>query len=264
MDVATITSLALIAFLAGFFDAIAGGGGLITLPALIVAGINPVNAIATNKVQAASATISATVAFARKGMIDWRASKKLVIFSIVGGMIGATLVSTINKGWLQAAVPVLLILVAFYFLFSPSLKNQNNSPKVALRTFAITLAPALGAYDGFFGPGVGSFFLIGFVALCGFEIMRAMSFTKLANAACNLGSLSVFVLSGLIIWPVALSMAIASFLGAQLGARAAVRVGARLVKPMIVLVCFALAFKLLSDKTNPLNGYIFKNLVTMN
>ena len=257
MEISTIISLALVAFAAGFFDAIAGGGGLITLPALMVAGVNPVNAIATNKVQAASATVSATIAFARKGMIDWGAGKKIAIFSAVGGMSGATLVSLINKTWLQAFVPILLVLVALYFAFSPSLNEKRTVQKFTIGTFSITIAPILGAYDGFFGPGVGSFFLMGFVAICGLEIMRAMSFTKLANAACNLGSLSIFALSGLIVWPIALAMAVAAFLGAQLGARAAVRVGAKLVKPMIVIVCFALALKLIWDKQNPLHQLFF-------
>ncbi len=257
MEFSTIISLALVAFAAGFFDAIAGGGGLITLPALMVAGVNPVNAIATNKVQAASATVSATIAFARKGMIDWRAGKKLAIFSAIGGMFGATSVSLIDKTWLHAFVPIVLIFVALYFAFSPSLSERSTVQKVTIGTFSITIAPILGAYDGFFGPGVGSFFLMGFVAVCGLEIMRAMSFTKLANAACNLGSLSIFALSGLIIWPVALAMAVAAFLGAQLGARAAVKIGAKLVKPMIVIVCFALALKLIWDKKNPLHQLFF-------
>jgi len=253
MDINSLAILGGVAFTAGFLDAIAGGGGLITLPALMVAGVHPVNAIATNKVQAAAATVSATVAFARKGMIDWQAGRGVVLVSAVGGIVGATLVSLVNKTWLQALVPVLLVLIAAYFALAPSMsEGSRQRQRISMGAFTFAIAPLLGAYDGFFGPGVGSFFMVGFVALCGLQIMQAISMTKLANAACNLGSLSIFAMSGLIIWPIALTMAAAAFAGAQLGARAAVRVGPRLVKPMVITACLALAWKLLTDEHNPL------------
>lgn len=247
-----ITILAFVAFLAGFFDAIAGGGGLITLPALFLAGIDPVSAIATNKFQAASATVSATISFARKGLIEWRKARYLVICVALGGASGALLVSSVNKTWLEASVPLMLISVAAYFAFSPKIANEGRRQRISMTVFSITVAPVLGLYDGIFGPGVGSFFMLAFVLLCGLGMMRAMSFTKLANASCNLGSLSIFISKGVIIWPVAIAMALGSFAGAQLGARAAVTVGPRLIKPMMVVVCCALAVKMLSVANNPL------------
>jgi len=102
--------------------------------------------------------------------------------------------------------------------------------------------------------------MVGFISLCGLGMMRAMGFTKLANASCNLGSLSIFITKGVIIWPLAVAMALASFIGAQLGARCAVRVGPRLVKPMLIVVCCALAIKLLSAETNPLRVALFNIL----
>ncbi len=116
MDWDIIGILATIAFLAGFFDAIAGGGGLITLPTLFLAGIEPISAMATNKFQATSASISATVTFARKGLIEWRKSIFLIFFSLLGGVGGALLVSIISKSVLEACVPILLIVVAVYFI----------------------------------------------------------------------------------------------------------------------------------------------------
>lgn len=255
-----IGMLASVAFCAGFFDAIAGGGGLITLPALFLAGVEPISAIATNKFQAASATISATVAFARKGLIEWREGRFLILCGFLGGAGGALLVSTINKQWLEACVPVMLIFVAIYFLLSPKLTNEEHRRRISILIFSVTVAPILGFYDGIFGPGVGSFFMVGFVFLCGLGMMRAMSFTKLANASCNLGSLSIFITKGVILWPLAIAMALASFAGAQLGARAAVRVGPRLVKPMLIMVCCALAIKLLSVDNNPLRIFLLNFL----
>ncbi|KAF3997046.1 TSUP family transporter [Glaciimonas immobilis] len=244
--------LAGVAFCAGFFDAIAGGGGLITLPALLLAGIDPISAIATNKFQAASATISATATFARKGLIEWRESRFLILCGMLGGAGGALLVSAINKRWLEMCVPIMLILVAVYFSFSPKLNNLERRQRISILIFSFTVAPILGLYDGIFGPGVGSFFMVGLVLLCGLGMMRAMSFTKLANASCNLGSLSIFITKGVIIWPLAVAMALASFAGAHLGAHAAVRVGPKLVKPLLIVVCCALATKLLSEQSNPL------------
>ena len=247
-----IGTLAAVAFCAGFFDSIAGGGGLISLPALLLAGVPPIAAIATNKFQAAAATLSATAVFARKGLIDWREGRFLIVFSMLGGASGAFFVSSVNSRWLEACVPVLLILVAIYFAMAPKLTKEGGRRRLSILAFSFSVAPVLGIYDGIFGPGVGSFFLVGFVLLCGLGMMRAMSFTKLANASCNLGSLAIFITQGVIIWPLAIAMALAAFVGAQLGARCAVRVGPRLIKPMLIVVCCGLAVKLLSAESNPL------------
>ncbi|MBI3230940.1 MAG: TSUP family transporter [Burkholderiales bacterium] len=252
MTMSLILSLAGVAFLAGFFDAIAGGGGLITLPALFLAGVPPLSAIATNKLQAASASVSATVAFARKGMIEWRTGRFLVLTAMVGGASGALLVSFVDKTMLTMIVPVLLLLVATYFVLAPKLTNEDGKQKISILLFSFIVAPALGFYDGVFGPGTGSFFMVAFVFLAGLGMIRAMSFTKLANASCNIGALMIFISKGMILWPLALAMAVASSLGAQLGARCAVRVGARLIKPMLVIMCCAMAAKLLMVEDNPL------------
>ncbi|ALM52421.1 TSUP family transporter [Halomonas huangheensis] len=251
MNLELVTILGCVAFFAGFFDAIAGGGGLITLPALFLAGIDPVTAIATNKFQAASGTFSATVAFARKGLIQWREGRYLAIFSFLGGGSGALLVSSINQTYLQAAVPVMLILVALYFSLAPKVSDLDRKQRISILAFSFSIAPLLGFYDGVFGPGVGSFFMATLTMLCGMAMLRAMSFTKLANVSCNLGSLTVFMTKGVILWPIALSMAIGAFLGAQLGARCALVVGPRLIKPMLIVVCCFLAIKLLSAPENP-------------
>lgn len=252
MEFEIIASLTAVAFFAGFFDAIAGGGGLITLPALFLAGLDPVTALATNKFQASAGSVSATIAFARKGLMEWKAGRALAACAMAGGMLGATFVSYVDKNVLEASVPVLLILVASYFTFAPRLDDDKRKKRMTLFLFSFTVGPLIGLYDGVFGPGTGSFFMVGLTLLCGLSVMRAVSFTKLANASCNLGALIVFLATGSIFWPLALAMAVGSFTGAQLGARCAVRVGPRLVKPMIVIVCCALAIKLLSSPENPL------------
>jgi uncharacterized membrane protein YfcA len=251
VDPELLLLLASVALLAGFFDAIAGGGGLLTLPTLFLAGVDPLAAVATNKFQAASATVSATAAFARKGMIHWRSGLPMAIAAFIGGALGAVSVSLVPQGMLQACVPVLLILVAAWFAFSPTLQEQQRRPKISLSLFCLGVAPLIGFYDGIFGPGVGSFFMLACVMLLGQHLMRAVCDSKLLNAACNLGALSVFAFGGAIIWPVALSMACTAIVGAQLGARCAVRFGPRLIKPLVVCICCIMAIKLLSTPGNP-------------
>lgn len=248
-DLYIILALGLVAMIAGFIDAIAGGGGLITLPALLLAGIPPVSAIATNKLQAAAATFSATVSFARKGLIDWKKGLPIAAASFAGGVVGALSVSLVSKDILLAVVPILLIFVALYFVFSPKLDgSKEGKARISFFLFGLTVAPLLGFYDGVFGPGVGSFFLIAFIVLLGCKLLNAMSYTKLANVACNLGSLSVFLLHGSIIFPIAATMAV----GAFVGARFAVRFGSKLIKPLLIVISISMAVKLLIDERNPL------------
>lgn len=252
IDLEILALLAAVAMLAGFVDAIAGGGGLITLPALFLAGIDPVAAIATNKLQAASATLSATAAFARKGMIEWRAGLPMALMAFLGGGAGALSVSMLPKSALEAVVPILLIMVAVYFALAPKLSNQENKAKISAFAFAAIIAPTIGFYDGIFGPGTGSFFMVAFVLLLGQGMLRAMSYTKLANASSNVGSLIVFAFKGAIILPLALAMAVGAVIGAQAGAYCAVKFGSRLLKPLLIVICCSMAIKLLSDPSNPL------------
>ena len=258
LDVSLVLVLALVALMAGFFDAIAGGGGLITLPVLFIAGIEPLAAIATNKFQAASATVSATFAFARKGMIDWKRSRLMALMAFFGGALGALSVSFVPKALLQACVPILLIVVAAYFAFSPKPDDQTRKARISTSVFCMTAAPVIGFYDGVFGPGVGSFFMLACVILLGKHLLQAVCNSKLLNAACNLGALSVFSLSGAIIWPLAITMALAAFAGAQLGARCAVHFGPRLIKPLLVCICCIMATKLLLDADNPFAQWLHR------
>ncbi|MFD2641479.1 TSUP family transporter [Pseudomonas japonica] len=257
VDSTLLLALASIALLAGFFDAIAGGGGLITLPVLLVAGIDPLAALATNKFQATSATLSASCAFARRGMLDWRKGRGMALMAFVGGALGALSVSLIPRDLLQAGVPVLLVLVAGYFAFSPNPDDQRlRKPRLSTGLFCLLVAPLIGFYDGVFGPGVGSFFMLAFMLLLGQGMLRAVGNSKLLNAACNLGALMVFASTGTILWPLALAMAVCAMLGAQLGARCAVYFGPRLIRPLVVCVCCMMALNLLLDAGNPLLEWV--------
>ena len=252
VDPGLIAGLFAVAMAAGCVDAIAGGGGLITMPALILAGLDPVSAIATNKLQGSAGSCSATVAFARRGLIDWPRAWPIAVTAGAASILGALCVSLLPRAVLDAGVPVLLVGIALYFATAKRMSSEDAAARLTPSAFALSAAPAVGFYDGVFGPGAGAFYMVGFVTLLGLGVVRATAHTKLANAASNLGSLALFAASGHVVWPIGLAMAVGAFLGAQIGSALAVRLGARLIRPLLVTIACAMALRLLSDTGNPL------------
>lgn len=258
MDISTIDVLFLAgaAFLAGFVDSIAGGGGLITVPALLLAGLGPVEALGTNKLQGLFGTASATIAYASKGHVDLKTQAPSACLSFAGAVVGALIATILPGEFLDALLPILLIAVALYFLFKRSLSDQDRAERLSPFLFGLLLVPLIGLYDGAFGPGTGSFFMLAFVSLAGFGVLKATAHTKLLNFASNLGGFIAFAAVGVVFWKVGLIMGVAQFLGARLGAGIAMKNGARLIRPLLVLVCVALAIKLLMDPENPLRLWL--------
>lgn len=241
-----------VALVAGGVDAIAGGGGLITVPALLLAGLDPVSAVATNKLQGSVGACSATLAFARRGLIVWAQAWPIALAAAAGSVLGALCVGLLPRPVLDAGVPILLVGIALYFAFGSRMRESDAAARLSPAAFALGFAPAVGFYDGVFGPGAGAFYMVGFVTLLGLGVVRATAHTKLANAASNLGSLALFAVSGHVVWPLGLAMAAGAYLGAQVGSALAVRLGARLIRPLLVTIACAMALRLLSDPANPL------------
>jgi uncharacterized protein len=237
--------LVLVAFCAGFIDSIAGGGGLISVPALLLAGASPVEALATNKLQGTFGAGTAMLAYARAGHVRPQDQLGMAAISAVFGALGALVAHLIPAEVLRVVMPVVLIGVAALFALKPGLSDDARAQRVKPAVFAVTVVPAIAAYDGFFGPGTGSFFMMGFVLLAGYGVLKATAHTKMLNFASNLGSLLVFVFSGATWWGVGLAMALGQVAGASLGARVAMRVGARLIKPLLVVVSSGMALRLL-------------------
>jgi uncharacterized protein len=252
IDLVTLALLGLVGLVAGFFDAIAGGGGLMTVPALLLAGLDPVSAVATNKLQGVFGTASATLSFARAGKIAWAETAPMALMAALGAMGGALAVRVLPGGVLAGVIPVLMIAIAAYFGLAPKMRDEDAERRISPLVFGLTVAPVVGFYDGFFGPGAGSFYMMGMVTLLGAGIVRATGATKLLNVSSNAASLLLFILSGLVVWPVGLVMAAGSFTGAQLGSRLALRMGAKIIRPLLILVCVAVAVRLLADPANPL------------
>ncbi len=248
--------LAAAGFLAGFVDSIAGGGGLITVPAMLIAGIPPLQTLGTNKVQAVFGSASATVAYARKGHVKLREQLPMAFMAVAGGALGAALATIVPGDVLRAIMPVLLVAIALYFALKPNLNDVDKHRRMSPLVFGATLVPAIGFYDGVFGPGTGSFFMLSFVSLAGFGMLKATAHTKMLNFGSNIGALIVFVSFGATLWKIGLIMGVCQFLGAQLGSRLAMRTGARLIKPLLVIVCVAFAIKLMADPLNPLRVWL--------
>lgn len=251
MTLELIALLALVAFFAGAIDAMAGGGGMLTLPALMAAGVPPVAAIATNKLQATMGTASAFWTYYRAGHVDLRRFAVPTLGAFVGAAGGAAAVQVVDSGFLTVLVPILLIAIALYFLLAPPMSDVDRRARLGTAGFTL-ITTGIGFYDGFFGPGTGSFLTTAMVALAGLGLVRAIANTKLINLMTNVAALVAMVIGGQVLWLLGFAMAGANILGAQLGARLAMRYSGRGVRPLLVVICLALTIKLLADPANPL------------
>lgn len=240
-----VVALVAAAFLAGLIDSIAGGGGLITVPALLLAGVAPIDALGTNKLQAVFGSGSATIAYGRAGHVDLRAMLPLASVSAAGSAVGAVVANVVPGDALDVMIPVALVLVAVYFLVRPDPGDIERPRRISPTAFAIGIVPVIGFYDGVFGPGTGSFFMVAYVGLAGYGILRATAHTKVLNFASNLGALIVFAVSGSMIVGLGLAMGTAQILGASTGSRLAIRHGGRIIRPLLVVTCIAMAVRLI-------------------
>lgn len=243
IDVSTLIILGLVGLVAGFVDAIAGGGGLLTVPALYLAGLDPLAALATNKLQSSFGSSAATLKFWKAGYLD-TSCLPIALMSGLGAGCGALIVSYLPKDTISLGLPVLLVLVALYFALSPKITDADRQPRLCWPLVLGIFVPLIGFYDGAFGPGTGSFFMAGFVGLAGMAVIKATARTKLANFASNIASLAIFIVGGHVVWLVGFVMGVGQFVGAWAGAHVALGSGARLVKPLIIVMSLGMALRL--------------------
>lgn len=245
LDPLILIVLAATGLVAGFVDAVAGGGGLITIPVLVSLGMAPVAALATNKAQSVVGTLIAAITYWRRGLIDPRALWPSMLAAGAGAMVGAYVVRDIDTTILSSAVPVALIVIAGYFALAPRLGDEDRQARLGFGTFVPVMGFIVGFYDGLFGPGTGSFLAMGFVALFGLGVRRATGHTKALNVMSNLGALVLFAGAGDVVWPAAAVMAAGQIAGGYLGARVGIRFGAKLIRPLVIAVSVILALRLL-------------------
>lgn len=249
-----VTSLEIVllcaaALTAGVVDAIAGGGGLVTLPVLLATGLPTHLVLGTNKGQSVFGSFAALVRFARAGMLNGKLAAVTFPLGLVGSFIGAWLVLLMRPEVLKPLVLVLLVIVAAFLAFrrGPPPQERPEPPRNRLLALGALIALLIGSYDGFFGPGTGTFLIIAFSGLLGHGLTRASADAKVVNFASNLAAMSLFASRGLVLWHVALPMAAAQFTGGWIGAHLAVRGGDKLVRKVVLLVVTALVLKLGRD-----------------
>ncbi|RJG07660.1 hypothetical protein D3870_18135 [Noviherbaspirillum cavernae] len=252
MDFALTPEILLILFsaavVAGFVDTIAGGGGLITIPVLLLAQVPPLHALATNKLQGSFGSLTASTMLIRKGLVKFSDVRLLFLCSLIGGGLGAFAVQFVNVQALDVIIPVVLVTIALYFLLAPNAGAFERHPRITDATYRSTVVPIIGFYDGMFGPGTGSFFSLTGVALRGQNLITATANAKVLNFGSNIASLAVFILGGKVLWATGAAMVAGQVIGAWGGSHAVVRGGTRIIRPMIVTVCCVMLGRYLWQK----------------
>ena len=218
----TITVIVLLlaaAFVAGYIDTLVGGGGLITIPALMAAGLPPIMALGTNKLQAVAGSATATITLLSQSKIKFFDVKWLMVAAFIGSLVGATAVQFIDTDVLNWVIPSVIMAIGAYFIITAKKKVVERPPLLTKKAYGLTAVPVVGFYDGMFGPGTGSFFVWAGVALKGQAIVRSTMTAKALNFSTNLAALIVFTWFGKIAWGIGLSMMLGQALGAHLGAK---------------------------------------------
>lgn len=233
---------------AGFVDAIAGGGGLITIPALLWAGLPAQMAFGTNKMQACFGTALAVRNYARAGLVRWQDVRWGILFTLAFAALGAWMLRFVDPAALKRIVPWLLIGIAVYTVFSPRMGEVERHARVSPFAFALLGGAVLGFYDGIFGPGTGSFWTLACVTLAGMELRRATAFTKVMNLTSNLASLAVFLIAGQVRFEVAAVMIVGQLAGAQIGSHTVIKNGPAIIRPVLFVTVLALAGKLIWEQ----------------
>jgi uncharacterized protein len=230
---------------AGFVDAIAGGGGLIALPVLLAVGLPPAVALGTNKLQGSFGTLSAAANFISKGLVDIRQCWTGMGFTLCGAVVGAVIIQNMDPGFIRHLIPVLLLGVFFYTLFSKVLGLKPGTPKMGRPLFFALFGLGLGFYDGFFGPGTGSFWTGALLIFLGLDMTGAVGTTRVMNFVSNIVALTVFIIAGNVLWSAGLVMAAGQVIGARAGSSLAIRRGAAFIRPFFLTVVFLTIVRLI-------------------
>lgn len=240
LSLQVLLMLFLAAAVAGYIDALVGGGGLITIPALLMAGVPPIYALGTNKLQAVSGSGTASFMMFRRGRVRFSAVRWLMLSAFIGSIFGTIIVQYFDTELLNVLIPIVIILIALYFIFSPSKVLAARAPRFSKARYGLTAVPGVGFYDGMFGPGTGSFFVLAGVGLRGQEIVDATANAKTLNFATNLASLLIFILYGKLLWLVGGVMILGQIIGASMGARKLLSINPLLLRYLVIGMCLVM------------------------
>lgn len=235
-------------FLGGFVDAVAGGGGLISLPSYLIAGFPVHFAIGTNKLSSAMGTTLTTVRYTKSGFIPWRQAVFCVVFALAGSACGANLALLIDDGVFKIIMLVILPLTALYVMRGRAL-SEEREPYSRIKTIVLSclIAFFIGAYDGFYGPGTGTFLILLLTALAHMPVTQANGVSKAINLATNISALTVFIINGKVMFAIGLTAGLFSIAGNWLGSSFFKKGGSRAVKPLMIIVLVIFFVKVLSE-----------------
>jgi uncharacterized protein len=247
LSLTTILLLAAGGLCAGFVDSIAGGGGMIALPVLLTAGLPPHLALGTNKLQSSFGSLTATLNYTRKGLVRPQEMVWGIVTTALGAALGTLAIQLMSATVLNGIIPVMLVVVFLYTLFSPDLGYSDTTARLEKNRFYLIMGLLLGFYDGFFGPGTGSFWALAFVLLLGFNLKKATAHTKITNFTSNLAALVFFLLGGKVVFTAGVIMGIGQVAGAYLGSRLVILRGVGLVRVFLLAVVGLTILKLVVD-----------------
>lgn len=247
MSLSTVLFLCVAGFLAAAVDSIAGGGGIISLPALIAAGIPPHLALGTNKFASTCASFTSSLKFASSGKIYFKLVKYQIPCTILGAALGVNVVLSVSEAFLNGLIVVMIFAVALYTTLKKDFGTRDNFKELTKGKIisGMIFAFCLGFYDGFFGPGTGSFLIFLFISIFGFDFTVAAGNGKILNFTSNVVSLILFAIGGKIVYLAGIPMAISMIFGAYVGTRIAISNGAKVIKPIFITIAIALIIKLI-------------------
>lgn len=242
MDLETLVFLAVAGFVASFIDSQVGGGGVISLPALLAAGLPPHLALGTNKLAGTAASFSASINYGRSGAVPWADALRWMPLSFGGALVGVWAVLHVEGRHLLAIVLVLMAAMTAYTLLRPSFGKEDRlrSPTKGEMAGMAVAALAIGVYDGFLGPGTGSFLLFAIVVLLGYGFRKAAGLGRVLNFASNAAALAYFLAEGLVMWEYGIPLAVSMLAGGWTGSHVGMKHGDRWLKPLFVAITLAL------------------------
>lgn len=228
----------------GFVGSLSGGAGMITMPLLLLSGISPLQALATNKLQACFGSFTSAAHYYHEGLVDLRKSRICIFIAIIFSSIGAISVQFAPLDFLAKILPFAMICLGIYFLFAPNISHQQQAktPKITLLYICCALASL---YGGLLGVGIGSFILAMFVGVAGYGLSKALAHSRWIAFSINLSSALLFVIGGNVLWILGILMCFGQIIGATLGAKLAIKHGARIIRPVVIFLCFTLSLQLI-------------------
>jgi uncharacterized protein len=239
--------LGLAGFLAGFVDSIAGGGGMISIPALLAVGLPPHLALGTNKLQSSFGSLTAALRYRHHGLVSFRKVWLGILMTALGAFAGTTLIQRLDPAFLRLFIPALLLLIFLYTLFHPTLGDADRRERLKQWVFFVPAGLVMGFYDGFFGPGTGSIWTLLLLTLLGQNLKKATAHTKILNFTSNSVALGTFLVGGHVLWLPGLIMGAGQMAGAWLGSHLVLVKQVRFIRHFFLSVVAATLCKLLWD-----------------